>query len=268
MNDLHRSLAPLTDETWSAIDDQARATLGTYLSARKLVDFQGPLGWRHSAEPLGRVDALADAPAEGIRASLRRVQPLLELRVDFELRRDELDAVARGADDPDLTPLDEAARRIAYGEDHFVFYGLESVGVRGLCDGAAHEPRGGASVEDYPRLVSEAANVLRQAGVGGPYALALGPAAFTRLSETVGSGGYPVIKHVRRIIDGPIVWAPALEGGLVLSLRGGDFRLTIGRDAAIGYAGHGNDAVSLYFQESLAFRMLGPEAAVLLGPME
>ena len=58
--------------------------------------------------------------------------------------------------------------------------------------------------------------------------------------------------------------APAVNGAIVLSVRGGDFELTIGRDLSIGYHGHTETTVRLYLVESLAFRVLTPEAAVAL----
>jgi uncharacterized linocin/CFP29 family protein len=45
-----------------------------------------------------------------------------------------------------------------------------------------------------------------------------------------GDDGYPVFHHIERIVDGGIIWGPSIEGGLVLSLRGGDFELTVGED--------------------------------------
>jgi uncharacterized linocin/CFP29 family protein len=73
-----------------------------------------------------------------------------------------------------------------------------------------------------------------------------------------------VVEHVRRLLDGPIVWAPAVDGAVVLSLRGGDFELTVGQDLSIGYLEHTATSVRLYLQESFTFRVLEPEAAVPL----
>ena len=104
---------------------------------------------------------------------------------------------------------------------------------------------------------------LRLAGVNGPYALLLGAEPYTAVSG--GSDeGYPVLRHVERLVDGGIVWAPAIEGGLVLTTRGGDFELDIGQDISIGYLDHSATTVELYFQESFTFRLLTSEAAVVL----
>jgi uncharacterized linocin/CFP29 family protein len=101
--------------------------------------------------------------------------------------------------------------------------------------------------------------------VNGPYALVLGAEGYAAASG--GSDeGYPVIEHIEREVDGGIIWAPAIEGGFVMSTRGGDFELDVGQDFSIGYLSHTNTAVELYFQESFTFRLLTTEAAVTLNP--
>lgn len=55
---------------------------------------------------------------------------------------------------------------------------------------------------------------------------------------------------------------------MVLSLRGGDFELVLGRDVSLGYDSHDADDVRLYLEESVTFRLPGPEAAVVLEPVD
>lgn len=78
--------------------------------------------------------------------------------------------------------------------------------------------------------------------------------------------GYPVLQHIYRLVEGEIIWAPAIKGGFVLSTRGGDFELNLGQDISIGYLSHSETAVKLYLQESFTFRVLTTEAAVALTP--
>ncbi len=75
-----------------------------------------------------------------------------------------------------------------------------------------------------------------------------------------------MLQHIHRLVEGDIVWAPAIEGGFVLSTRGGDFELNIGQDFSIGYLGHSSATVDLYLQESFTFRVLTAEASVVLTP--
>lgn len=262
MNDLARELAPISSEAWEAIEAEAKRTLATYLAARKLIDFAGPKGWTFAAVSTGRARRLEQAPGKGVEARVRLVQPLIELRAPFDLAREEIDDIGRGATNPDLGPLVDAARRLALAEDSLVFDGFEGVG--GLATGAPRRVAAAAG-EDVLRAVSDALEILREAGIGGPYALALGPRWYTDLSKIPGPGRYPLLEHVRRIIEGPIVWAPALAGGVVVSMRGGDFELVIGRDISIGYLSHDEHKVRLYFEESLTHRVLAPEAAVTIG---
>ena len=111
-----------------------------------------------------------------------------------------------------------------------------------------------------------AVDALRSAGVDGPYGLALGPEAHTRVLETSEHGGYPLLQHLREILGGPIAWTPPLDGAAVLSLRGGDFLFDSGQDLSIGYSNHDADSVQLYLEESFSFRVATPEAAVALSP--
>ncbi len=264
MNDLLRDLAPISAEAWTEIEEEARRTLTATLGARKLVDFVGPLGWGASAISLGRSDRLNSEPQKGVEARLRRAVPLMELRIPFDLSRDELEAVGRGADDPDLDPVREAARAIALAEDKAIFHSYRDGGVGGIVEAASDSKC--ALSEDYTEyvgVVAEALYKLRAAGVDGPYALALGPRCYTGLHKTL-DGGFPVMEHVRKLLDGPVVSAPAVDGAVVMSMRGGDFELTVGQDFAIGYLEHNASSVRLYLQESFTFRVLSPEAAVPL----
>ncbi|MGB3446622.1 MAG: family 1 encapsulin nanocompartment shell protein [Xanthobacteraceae bacterium] len=48
-------------------------------------------------------------------------QGLVELRVPFQLARQAVDDVDRGAEDSDWSPVKDAARKIAFAEDRSVF---------------------------------------------------------------------------------------------------------------------------------------------------
>jgi uncharacterized linocin/CFP29 family protein len=269
VNHLHRELAPVNDAAWGEIEAEARRSLTHYLTARKLVDFSGPLGWDRSALGLGRVADVADAPAEGVEGRIRLVQPLAELRTVFTLEREEIDAVERGAPDADWDPVVDAARRAALAEDRMVFRGFPAAGVRGIVETSPHDPVTiDTDYSRYPNYVAMAVETLKRAGVAGPYAIALGPRCYTGVIETTEHGGYPVLEHLRLIVEGPVLWAPAVDGAVVLSLRGEDFELVVGQDLSIGYLDHDAQRVRLYLEESATFRAPSPEAAIALAYTE
>jgi uncharacterized linocin/CFP29 family protein len=265
MDHLRRSLAPITDAAWEQVDHEARRTLGHFLAARKIVDFSGPHGWAYSAVPSGRIRPAVPPPVEGVIPDLRAVQPLLELRTPFGLALAELDAVDRGAPDPDLSPLVDAAQRAALAEDRVVFHGHEGAGIEGVAPASPHVPLDiGGDYHEYPGVVARAVAMLRRAGVEGPYAIALGPRCYTGVIETTEHGGYPVLEHLRMILGGPVVWAPAVDGAVVVSTRGGDYELVCGQDFAIGFHAQVDEVVELFFEESLTLVVREPRAAVAL----
>lgn len=267
MSHLLREQAPITERGWGLIDDEARERLTPALAARKLVDFAGPHGWEQSATNLGRTHALADTPVEGVTAAQRRVLATVELRAPFSVSREELRDADRGARDIDFDALDKAAHRIAMAENRAVFHGWGAAGITGVAEASTHEAITlGEDCERYPRHVARAVEALLCAGVGGPYGLALGPEAYTRVLETTEHAGYPLFDHLRKIIGGPLAWAPGVQGAVVVSQRGGDFVLDVGDDLSIGYEAHDADAVELYLVESFTFRVLASDAAVALSP--
>lgn len=267
MNHLLRSHAPITDSAWELLDSEARGRLKAALAARKVVDFAGPYGWEHSATNLGRVEAVPAGPVEGVTGLRRQVLPLVELRADFAIPFAELRDHDRGRPDVDLGPLDEAAHQIADAENIAVFHGWTDAGIVGMAEASPHKALAlSKAPEKYPRAVATAVELLLQTGVDGPFALALGRDEYTRVIETAEYGGYLLLDHLRKILDGPVIWAPGVNGAIVVSLRGGDFQFDSGQDLAIGYDHHDAEAVYFYLEESFSFLAVTPEAAVPLTP--
>jgi uncharacterized linocin/CFP29 family protein len=265
MNNLHRELAPISDAAWEQIEEEAKRTLKRYLAGRRVVDVPSSEGLALPGVGTGHLRSIA-GPADGVVASQREIKPLVEVRVPFELSRQAIDDVERGSEDSDWQPAKEAAKKLAFSEDRAIFNGYGAADIQGVREATSNPidtlP---ADVRDYPDAVARALSQLRLVGVNGPYSVLLGADEYTALAETR-DHGYPVLEHVKRIVDGNIVWAPAIEGAVVLTTRGGDFELTIGQDVSIGYLTHTDSVVRLYLQETFVFRVLTSEASVVLSP--
>ena len=256
MNNLHRELAPISDAAWADIEEETTRTLKRYLAGRRVVDVRGPSGVGLSAVGTGHLEMIAP-PGEGILARQREVKAMVALRVAFELDRQQIDDVERGAGDSDWQPAKDAAQKIAYAEDRAIFEGYSAAGnpVMTLPADARH----------YPDAVAQALEQLRLVGVNGPYSLLLSSDAYTALAEA-GDNGYPVLEHVKKLVKDEIIWTPVIAGAFVLTTRGGDFDLHIGQDVSIGYLSHTDSVVRLYLQETMTFLLLTTEAAVALAP--
>jgi uncharacterized linocin/CFP29 family protein len=263
MDNLHRELAPISAAAWADLEDEARRTFKRHVAGRRIVDVAGPDGFEQAAVGTGHLQAI-DPHAEGVIAHARRAQPIIELRVPFTVDRQQVDDVERGAKDADWQPVKDAARQLAFAEDQAIFDGYPAAGITGIRASSSNQaitlP---TDVREYPDAIGQAVTALRMAGVNGPYTLALSADAYTAVSET-SDDGYPVYEHVSLLVDGEIIWAPAIDGAFLLSTRGGDFELHIGQDVSIGYLAHDAANVELYFQETLTFLVYTTEAAVTL----
>ena len=268
MNHLLRGHAPISDAGWKLLDEEARERLTPALAARKLVDFSGPHGWEHSATNLGRTSRSAgDADA---RASAALPAP----RAAAGRAAGRLRALARGARaTPIAAPTTSTSSRSTGRppdrdrREHRRLPRLGSGAIDGIAEASPHEPRSRSATPPtaYPRHVAGAVELLL--AQRDRRALRAGARA---ASSTAASSRPPSTAATRcsttcaRSSSGPIVWAPGVEGAVVLSLRGGDFLFESGQDLSIGYDSHDADIVRLYLEESFSFHVATPEAAVAL----
>jgi len=265
MNNLHRELAPISDAAWAQIEEETSRTIKRYLAGRRVVDLHGPAGSALSAAGTGHQRAI-EAPGDGIVAQQRETQALVELRVPFQLDRQMIDDVERGANDSDWQPAKDAARKLAFAEDRAIFEGYPAGGIVGVRQGTSNPKKPLPSdVRKYPEAFAHALSQLRLVGVNGPYSILLSADAYTELAET-SDYGYPVLEHVKRLVEGKIIWAPAIDGAFIVTTRGGDLALHLGQDASIGYFSHTDTHIRLYLQETFTFFYLTSECAIALAP--
>jgi len=263
VNHLLRSYAPITDAAWSQIDDEARTRLVPALAAASSSTSR-PEGWEYAATTLGRVTAIAEVPAEGLVAHQRRVLPLVSCahRSAWRAPSSPTRTVGRS------TSTSPASMRRRPPSPVRRTWPCSTDGPPPVSPAsprpARHTPCARSEYAGYPARVARAVETLLEAGIAGPYGLALGPDGYTGVVETTEHGGLVVFDHLRQILGGPIVWAPGGHGG-----RGGvtarrRFRLRIGRDLSVGYHHHDAHSVHFYLEESFSFHAASPDAAVAL----
>src|SRR6202171_6601768 len=205
MNNLHRELAPISDAAWSQIEEETTRTIKRYLAGSRVVGVQGPSGVATPAIGTGHLRIVA-APGDGVLARQREVKALVELRVPFELDRQQIDDVERGANDSDWQPAKDAAKLLAFAEDRAIFEGYAAAGIAGVREGTSNPVMPlPADIRAYPDAIAQALSQLRLVGVNGPYSVVMGADAYTALSEA-SDHGYPVIQHIQRLVNEEIIW--------------------------------------------------------------
>jgi uncharacterized linocin/CFP29 family protein len=263
MDILKRAMAPISDAAWQEIEAEATRVLRGNLSARKIVDFEGPTGWETAAINLGGISVGSEKFVDGVDWGTREVLPLVESRAAFALNIWDLDNVNRGGKTPNLNSVAAAARKMAMFEEKAVYQGFKSAGIVGISEGGNKPVTLPKTAGKMAEAVESAVVTLQTAGVGGPYALVLGTKPYQMLMSG-DEKGYPLRRRVEELVGGQIVWSPAVTGGVLVSTRGGDFQLTCGQDLSIGYQKHDSKEVVLFLTESFTFQVLEPAAAVTL----
>lgn len=261
MDFLKRTIAPIPQEAWEELDEEATKVLKNALSGRKVVDFTGPKGWNYDALSEGTLDLVDGTPVDGVYYGTRKVTPMTEIRVPFKMPIWALDDIARGNKTVDHAPVQEAARKAAMFEDMAIYYGIEQAQMIGLLSDTDNKPLDMKLDDDaIVETLTKAIQVLKDANVDGPYALVAPYALWTKI-ESSAKGGYPLKKRVNKVVE-KYVLSSQIDACFLISLRGGDNELVIGQDFSIGYQSTEGSDVNLYITETLTFKNYSPETTV------
>jgi uncharacterized linocin/CFP29 family protein len=256
----------ISPQVWEELDDQAKRVFQSALSARKIVDFVGPKGWSYAAHPLGRL--YVDQQQSGsVKYGVHSVLPLVESRHSFLLDIWELDDITRGSRNPNLKPLEEAARAMAKFEEQIVYAGFQPADIKGLIQANPDDftdleidEDGEIFGECLLKTLAAAIDKFRDRSVQGPYALVASPSLWNAIYTR--NECFPLSEKVKNIIEGDIVRSTLEETSYLLSRRGGDFEFVAGQDLSLGYDGREGTRVKFFFAESFTFNVINPEAVI------
>ena len=262
MANLKRHIAPISQEAWDFIDEEARRILNLKLTARKVVDFVGPKGMDFAAVNTGRKIAIEETPLDGVKYSKRQVLPMVEIEVPFKLKMDEIESLMRGAEDVETDTLIEAAEKIAKAENQAIYNGLSNANIKGILPISENNP---VKVEDdLVTPVAEGVRILEDQGIEGPFNLLVGD-KFRSLLYKPNDKGYPAKRRLENLLEGQIFFAPDLKDkGLILPVNNEDFEFIVGQDISVGYSHQEADELVFFLIESFTFRVNAPEASVVL----
>lgn len=253
---LYRNLAPISNEAWEEIDERASEVLKSYLSARRVVNVNGPKGFDHNVITDGRL-ANTEELENGVCYGNYKVIPLVESRVEFDMDRWELDNLQRGAKDIDYEPLEIAMRDIALFEEEAIYNGLENAIIDGIDNSVELEAINfGKDAKGIMEAITKGLVELRKNFAQKPFSLVVNEEAYKRIlsSETA----YPLDVRIKELIGGDIIFSHVVDGAFLLPLNHEDLELTIGRDFSIGYQDHDAEKVRFFATESFTFRVLDP----------
>jgi len=256
---LGREDAPLSAAMWEVLDGTLIGVARGELAGRRLLEIDGPYG------PGMKDVALADEEVDDgvyVSASL----PLAYIQQPFELYARDLAAFEREPSSLDLTPLVDATLAVARKEDDLVFGGSKR--TDGLLSAGGSQKialsdwsKVGAAQTDFIAAIS----ALDAAGFHGPYAAALAPERYNLLMRRFETAAVSELDVVNSMLGEAVVKAPGLAGGVVMQAGKEYAHLVVGQDMGIGFIGPAGGTMEFYVAESLAVRVLVPQAVCVLG---
>lgn len=252
MDVLKRELAPISVKAWEEIDRRAKEVLKNYLSARKFVRVNGPMGLDFTSVTEGRIEVHSD---ELLNYGIYSVRPLIEPRVSFKLGRWELDNIERGAKDINLDALDEAVKNMAQFEEKVVFNGLEDACIKGILESSPNKlGELGDTESEILAKVTKGVMILERAIAEKPYVLVVSEEVWCKLNAL--GKEVALVERIKNIVGGDIIVSRSISGAVLIPFDNENIELTIGEDFSIGYQEHGENYVKLFVTETLTFRIL------------
>lgn len=255
----YRELAPISSDAWEEMDERAEEVIKSHLSARKVVRVRGPMGIGVNVLSEGRLVNIREK--QGVHFGTYHVLPLIEARVEFEMKRWELDNIARGARDVDYEPLEIAARSLALFEEDVVYHGLEEGGIQGLNQSCLREAIAfGEDIHTMMAALSKGLVELTKNYQKGPFDLIVGEQIQQRILSV--NEGYPFDRRIEELIGGKIFFNHLIQGAYLLPHDHENLELSIGQDYSLGYQSHDNERVRFFISESFTFRVLDPSLII------
>ena len=262
---LHRGDAPFGAPIWQRIDTTIVEAAKSQMTARRLLYVDGPYGLGLKALPSGDK---AVGGGVGVNILASQSIPLATIATSFTIPRRDLAAHEERGMMLNLSAAAEAAIACARQEDNIVFNGSKELGTAGLLTA-----KGAQSMKlgDWTKLGTAADDLIKalgkldDAGFHGPYSLALAPTLYNLLYRRYAQGNATEMDHVRTMVTDGIVKAPSVKSGGVLVASGRQYAgIVVGQDLSAGFAGPAGEDYEFSLSETLALRLVAPEAVCIL----
>lgn len=264
MEFLNREKAPISTEVWSVIDAELEELLAKRLKLRSVIDFDENFDFETDAIPTGKLAKISSK--NGTTLCAREPISLVEMRYDFDLPKSVVDSIKRGIEDFDNEALQKAANEFAISENSMILDGIKKANIIGLLENLEHKPLTATTPKEILVALTKALEVFDESFVDGGFKIVVSNQIYSKLVvETIGAMS---IKHkIEQLLgQNSIVVSNAMghDKALVISQRGGDYKFYSGLDVSVGYEKENKDSISLFLTQSAAFRVLSPEASMVI----
>lgn len=255
---MYRELAPIKPAVWQLIDERAREVFLSKLTARKVVhvsDEKGPDYVSYNHGKLGEV-----AYQNEVAYATYQVTPLVESRIEFTLKRWDLDNAIRGDKSIDFTNLEQAVTKAALFEEGAIIKGLSEAGIRGLETVSPGELSFGTDEVSIKKNIVEGILQLKDAYVTDGMNLLVSKNIYKNILSL--SSQVPLKSAIEDMIKGKILVSEILSGALLIPSDNENLDFVIGEDFTLGYQEHTKKDITFYIKESFTFQILDDKLVV------
>lgn len=262
---LDRASAPFSAGVWAKIDETVIGAASSQMTARRLLEMEGPYGLGLKAISGPDEEIIA---AEGAPVCISSTTPVPTIKHGFTLpMRDVADYESSGVIF-NARSISVAALAVARREDDLIFNGFPERGIPGLMnlpDAGLVNLSEWTEPGDAFANIMEAVNVLDSRGLHGPYALALSASLYNLLFRLYPHGGPTELEQLQMMVTGGIVKAAAIASGGVLVAVGKQYlSLVFGQDLMTGYVGPQCGEFEFCLLESLVLKVSLPQAVCII----
>lgn len=264
MKFLNREEAPLSQQMWDLIDTTMMEMLAKRMKVRSVVDFDDGYDFTTDAIATGGLRGVSDK--DGLSIGVREPILMTEIRYDFSIPKTTLDAMKRDMEGFDDAPMRAAANAFGAAENGMILDGLASTGTPGLLASLSQDTLKAKGAKELMAATARSLGMFNNEFVDGPFKLVVSGATFAQL-VVESDGGETMKEKIENLLGaGAVVIVDAMgdDKALVISQRGGDFVYYSGLDVQVGFDSESDDALNFFLLESAAFRVINPEAAVLI----
>lgn len=264
MEILNRTNAPFSNGVWSVIDTTMSEFLSKRLALRAVVDFRDE--YNYDTDAIFTKELRAISEQKGLTLSIREPIKMVEIRKSFNIANATIEQIKRGVEEFDDKEFAKAANEFASIENGMILEGLKDAAFKGM---ANHPEVANVDVKSTKELLSSVAKSLglfNKEFVNGDFKLVVSSATMAQLYTEFFDGVSLKTKLDEMLGANQTVVSEDIgdNKALIISQRGGDFEFYSGLDVSIGFQKAGKESVELFLIETCAFRVLAPEAAIVL----
>lgn len=264
MEILNRINAPFGSGVWSELDNTLGKFLAKRLNLRGIIDFNQ--GYTYDDDAISTKSLNEVSNKKGLSIGTRVPIKMVEVKKTFSLNKDVIEDIKRGIEDYDDSALANAANEFATVENTMILNGLKEANIEGIIANKEVESLTVNSTKEILSAVAKSLGIFNKNFVEGNIKLILSSSTLAKL-YTEFFDGISVKAKIDDILgSGNIVVNEDIgdKTALLLSQRGEDFEFFSGLDVSLGYEKELKDGIELFLIQTCAFRVLGPEAAVVL----